>query len=109
MRPDTIAMVMLSRPVNIIISSYAQSVVYGVTNMFQYANLSDPGIYVYTKYLGQAVAAIFALFIINSFNSSGVAFETSTVRTSYAYARDKILFPKVFTSINKHKVYARNI
>ena len=88
----------------IIISSYAQSVVYGVSNMFQYANLSDPGIYVYTKYLGLAVAAVFALFIINSFNSSGVAFETSTVRTSYAYARDRILFPKVFTSINKHKV-----
>ncbi len=88
----------------IIISSYAQSVVYGVGNMFNYANLSDPGIYVYTKYLGLAVAAIFALFIINSFNSSGVGFMNSTVRTSYAYSRDKLLFPEVFTRINKHKV-----
>lgn len=88
----------------IIMNSYAQSVVYGVGNMFQYANLSDPGIFVYTKYLGLAVAAVFALFIINSFNSAGVGFETSTVRTSYAYARDKLLFPKVFTNINKHKV-----
>jgi amino acid transporter len=88
----------------ILLSSYAQTVVYGIGNMFNYANLPDPGIIVYTKYLGLAIAAIFAIFIINSFNSSGVGFLTSTVRTSYAYARDNILFPKSFTKINKHKV-----
>ncbi|MEM0140138.1 MAG: APC family permease [Ferroplasma sp.] len=88
----------------IILSSYAQTVVYGISNMANYSGLADPGIFVYTKYLGVIVAAIFALFIINSFNSSGVAFETSTVRTSYAYARDGIMFPKVFSTINKHSV-----
>ncbi len=88
----------------IILSSYAQTVVFGVSNMFSYSGLADPGIYIYIKYLGIIIAIIFAMFIVNSFNSSGVGFLTSTVRTSYAYSRDGILFPKVFSRINKHKV-----
>ncbi len=88
----------------IILSSYAQTAVFGVSNMFNYASLNDPGIFVYTKYLGIIIAAVFALFIINSFNSSGVAFETSTVRTAYAYSRDGLLFPKSLAKINKYKV-----
>ena len=90
--------------ITIILNSYAQTVGYGVSNMFAYANLNDPGITVYLKYIGTAGAVIFAIFIINSFNSSGVSFETSAVRTSYAYTRDGILFPKSFSRINKHKV-----
>lgn len=90
--------------ITIILNSYAQSVGYGVSNMFNYAGLPDPGITVYLKYLGTVGAVIFAILIINSFNSSGVSFETSAVRTSYAYSRDGILFPSSFRKINKHKV-----
>lgn len=88
----------------IIISAYAQSVIYGVGNMFNYGNSADPGIEIYTKYLGIAAATIFAIFIVNSFNSSGVSFETSAVRTSYALSRDNLIFPHSFTKLNKHKV-----
>jgi amino acid transporter len=88
----------------IILSSYAQTIIFGVNNMFNYANYPDPGILIYEKYLGGIITALYFIFIINSFNSSEVSFGTSAIRTAYGFARDGILFPKSFTKINKHKV-----
>ena len=88
----------------LILSSYAQTIIFGVNNMFNYANYPDPGILIYEKYLGGIITALYIIFIVNSFNSSGVSFGTSAIRTAYGFARDGILFPKSFTKINGHKV-----
>ncbi|MEM3675904.1 MAG: APC family permease [Thermoplasmataceae archaeon] len=93
----------------IILNCYSQTISYGVANMINYANIPDPGIFVYTTYLGVIVAGIFAVFIANSFNSSGVSFETAAVRTSYAFSRDGILFPSSLSKINKHGVPGRMV
>ncbi len=93
--------------ITLIMNAYAQTIIFGVNNMFSYATLPDPGIAIYLKYMGAAAAIIYAIFIVNSFNSSGVSFGTSAIRTAYGFARDGILFPKSFTKINRHKVPGR--
>ncbi|WP_171823447.1 APC family permease [Thermogymnomonas acidicola] len=93
----------------IILNCYSQTISYGIADMFNYAGLSDPGIIIYAKFLGPAVAAVFAVFIVNSFNSSGVSFETAAVRTSYAFARDGILFPQWMARVNRHGAPGRMV
>ncbi|MCL4334167.1 MAG: APC family permease [Candidatus Thermoplasmatota archaeon] len=88
----------------LILNAYSQTILFGINNMFNYAVLPDPGVTLYLKYLGLAGGVLLIVFVINSFNTSGVSFETSTIRTVYGYARDGVFFPKSFTKINKHKV-----
>jgi len=88
----------------LILNAYSQTILFGISNMFNYATLPDPGVTLYLKYLGLAGGVLLIIFVINSFNTSGVSFETSTIRTVYGYARDGVFFPKSFTKINKHKV-----
>ncbi|MEM3791038.1 MAG: APC family permease [Thermoproteota archaeon] len=85
----------------LILSSYAQTVVYGVGNMFNYASLPDPGVLIYEKYFGAIVAGIYAIFVLNSFFSSSIAFTNNTIRMAYGTARENIIFPKSFMKVNK--------
>jgi amino acid transporter len=88
----------------LILSSYAQTVIYGVANMSSYAGLPDPGVLIYEKYFGVVIAGIFAIFILNSFFSASVAFTNNTIRMAYGTARDNVIFPKSFMKLNKHGI-----
>jgi amino acid transporter len=102
--PRALAILELILGVTLILSSYAQEVAFGVSKMSEYASLPDPGIIIYSTYFGGAVAALYALFVLNSFNSSAVAFANNAVRMSYGLAREGVLFPQIFARINKHGV-----
>jgi amino acid transporter len=102
--PRALVALALILGVTLILSSYAQTVAFGVSKMADYASLPDPGITIYSSYFGVAVAAVYAVFVLNSFNSSAVAFANNAVRMSYGLAREGVLFPKVFARINRHGV-----
>jgi amino acid transporter len=102
--PRSLAALALILGIPIILNSYAQTITYGISNMFNYANLPDPGIIIYSLAISPIAAAIFAGFIINSFNSSTIGFGNSQIRMVYGMARDGVLFPKMFTDINKFGV-----
>ncbi len=102
--PRALAILSLILGVTIILSSYAQTVIFGASNMGTYATLPDPGILIYEKYFGMVVAGIFATFILNSFFSSSVAFTNNTIRMAYGTARENVLFPKSFTKVNKYGI-----
>jgi len=102
--PRALVILALILGVTLILNSYAQEVAFGVSKMGDYAGLPDPGIIIYSTYFGAAVAALYALFVLNSFNSSAVAFANNAVRMSYGLAREGVLFPKLFAKINKHGV-----
>ncbi len=88
----------------IILSAYAQTVTYALGNMSTYLSLVNPGVSVYLQYLGLTAAVIYIVFIVNGFNSSGLSFETSSVRTAYAFARDNLVFPRSLAKTNRYKV-----
>ncbi|MEM0272940.1 MAG: APC family permease [Thermoprotei archaeon] len=106
--PKALVVLALILGITLIMNSYAQTVAFGVSKMSGYAGLPDPGIIIYTTYFGAAVAALYALFVLNSFNSSAVAFANNAVRMSYGLAREGVLFPTTFAKINKHGVPGRN-
>ncbi|AWR96856.1 amino acid permease [Acidianus sulfidivorans JP7] len=107
--PKSLVMLALILGLPIILNSYAQVITYGISNMFNYANLADPGIIIYDSAIGSIAGIIFAIFIINSFNSSTIGFGNSQIRTVYGMARDSVVFPKLFTEINKYGVPGKNI
>ncbi len=88
----------------LILGAYAQTVIYGPSNMFNYATLPDPGIIIYLKYFGIIGAALLAIFVINSYNSSAVSFANNAIRMAYGTGRDGLLFPRSLLKINKHGV-----
>ncbi len=88
----------------LILSSYAQTVIFGVFKMSSYAVLPDPGLIIYEKYFGVVVAGIFAVFILNSFFSASVSFTNNTIRMAYGTARENVIFPKSFTKANKYGI-----
>ncbi|MEM3293360.1 MAG: APC family permease [Metallosphaera sp.] len=90
--------------IGLILNAYAQTVIYGVNNMFNYANLADPMVIIYQKYFGPVVTIILILLVSFMFNSSTIAFATSGSRMMYGMARDNILYPKSFAEVNKHGI-----
>lgn len=93
----------------LIFSSYAQTVIYGVNNMAKYAALPDPGIIILGRYLGPIAAALYTIFVINSFNSSIIGSQNGQTRMAYALSRDGLVFPQSFKRINRFGVPGFNI
>ncbi|MGC8568604.1 MAG: APC family permease [Nitrososphaeria archaeon] len=88
----------------LILSAYSQTIAYGPSNMFSYASLPDPLIVVYNQYFGPIVAGALAVLVAVSFVISALAFATSGSRMVYGMARDGVLYPRLFTSINSYGV-----
>ncbi|EZQ10272.1 amino acid permease [Candidatus Acidianus copahuensis] len=101
--PKALIMTLTLVGVAIILNSYAQEISYGVGKMFNYANLPDPGIIIYSSTLGIPIAIIYAALVFNSFNSSTIGFAVSGIRMIYGMARDGAL-PKIFYKVNKKGV-----
>ncbi len=51
----------------IIMNSYAQTIIFGPSNMSYYSSIPDPGILIYSEYLYPIISFILILFVINSF------------------------------------------
>ncbi|WP_243678044.1 APC family permease [Vulcanisaeta distributa] len=102
--PRALAAIAIILGVTIILNGYAQEIIYGVSNMSQYSQLPDPGVIIYEKYLGIVGAALLIAFVINSFNSSALAFFNNEVRMAFGLARDGVIFPRRFVRINKYGV-----
>jgi amino acid transporter len=107
--PKALITLALLLGIPIILNSYAQEITFGISKMFNYASFPDPGIIIYAASISPIAAAIFAGFIINSFNSSTIDFGNSQVRMAYGMARDRVLFPLLFTEINKYGVPGKAI
>jgi amino acid transporter len=90
--------------VGLILNSYAQTIVYGINNMFNYANLPDPMIVIYSKYFNPAIVYLLIILVAFMFNSSALAFATSGSRMIFGMARDGVLYPKGFSKVNKYGV-----
>jgi amino acid transporter len=107
--PKGLVILQLMVGFTLILSSYAQTVMYGINNMSEYATLPDPGIIVYGKFLGAVAAGILTVLVLNSFNSSTIGSQNGQTRMSYAMARDGVVFPKIFSEINKYGVPGKGI
>jgi len=95
--------------ITLILSAYAQTIIYGPSNMFNYATLPDPLIIIYSKYFGPIVTAIIATLVAIAFVTSTISFATSGSRLAYGMARDHVLYPSQFTKINKYGVPGNSI
>ncbi|MEM0141358.1 MAG: APC family permease [Thermoplasmatales archaeon] len=91
--PKSLIYVMLI-DLSVVLVTYALTVGWGVPKMSSFATSPDPGILVFTRYLGKIVAIVFAAIIYNSYFMFGLAINNSLSRTIYAMARDNIIFPK---------------
>jgi len=90
--------------VALIPASYALTVGWGISNIGSYAASPDPGLIVFSKYLGPIGFILLVIFTINSYFSYGVAKTNAVSRIWYSAARDSILFPKAIAKINnKHR------
>ncbi|ABP95973.1 MULTISPECIES: APC family permease [Metallosphaera] len=88
--------------VGLILNSYAQTVIYGVSNMFNYASLPDPMVIIYSKYFSPVIVDLLIVLVAFMFNSSIISFATSGSRMIYGMARDGILYPSNFSKVNRH-------
>lgn len=86
----------------LILSAYAETIGFGISNMASYAVSPDPGLIVFEKFLGIIGFGLLAIFVINSFNSALITDVNSSIRMTFGFARDKVVFPKVFSELNKH-------
>ncbi|BFH74791.1 APC family permease [Sulfurisphaera javensis] len=93
----------------LILNAYAQTVIYGPSNMFNYASLPDPMIVIYSKYFPTIVVILLIVLVAFMFNSSAIAFATSGSRMIYGMARDNVLYPRMFSDINKYGVPGKSI
>ncbi|WP_252901527.1 APC family permease [Vulcanisaeta sp. JCM 14467] len=100
--PRALAAIAIILGVTIMLNGYAQEVIYGINKMAQYSQLPDPGVIIYGKYLGVVGAALLIAFVVNSFNSSALAFFNSEVRMAFGLARDGVIFPRRFVNLNKY-------
>ena len=91
--PRSLVLVMLI-DLSVILVTYALTVGWGVSKMASFATSPDPGIIVYSHYLGPVIALIFVAIIYNSYFMFGLAINNSLSRTMYGMARDDIVFPK---------------
>jgi len=90
--------------VALIPASYALTVGWGISNIGSYSTSPDPGLIVFSKYLGPIGFILLLIFTINSYFSYGVAKTNAVSRIWYSAARDSILFPKAIAKINnKHR------
>nr|WP_240938841.1 APC family permease [Metallosphaera hakonensis] len=90
--------------IGLILNSYAQTVIYGISNMFNYASLPDPMIIIYSKYFNSIIVDVLIILVVFMFNSSTIAFATSGSRMIYGMARDGVLYPREFSKVNRHGV-----
>ncbi|ARM76928.1 APC family permease [Acidianus manzaensis] len=90
--------------IGLLLNAYAQTVIYGPSNMFNYATLSDPMIIIYSKYFNPVIVILLIILVAFMFNSSTLAFATSGSRMVYGMARDNVLYPSIFSKVNKHGV-----
>lgn len=102
--PKALLIEFLLLGVGLILNAYAQTVIYGVDKMFNYASLPDPMIIIYSKYFPTAVVILLIVLVAFMFNSSTIAFATSASRMVYGMSRDNVLYPKTFSKINKYGV-----
>ena len=82
-------------------ATYALTVGFGISNIGSFSTTSDPGLYVFTKFLGPIGAILLIVFTINSYLSNGVAKTNAVSRVWFSASRDKIIFPKSFSEIHK--------
>jgi amino acid transporter len=93
----------------ILLASYAFTIGWGPTNMASFASSPDPGVVLYQKFLGSIAAILFAIFVMNSAISVGIANANAGTRTAYGMAREG-LFPSYFNYIHpKYKTPTRII
>lgn len=91
--------VILVGAIPIILSSYAFTVVYGPLNIGKFAELADPGFLIYLGHLGPVFAYIFAMLVLNSCLSVGIAIYNATSRTLMGMAREGLL-PKYLAYVH---------
>ncbi|BAB67663.1 APC family permease [Sulfurisphaera tokodaii] len=102
--PKALLITFLLLGIGLILNSYAQTIVYGINNMFNYANLPDPMIIIYNKYFNPVIVGLLIFLVAFMFNSSALAFATSGSRMIFGMARDGILYPEVFSRTNRYGV-----
>lgn len=90
--------------VTLIPATYALTVGWGIHSIASYAVSPDPGLIVFSKYLGPIGAALMIIFTANSYLDYSVAKVNATNRVWYTMAKNNFFFPKFMTKLNKHKV-----
>ncbi len=81
-------------------AAYALTVGFGVSKIGNFATTSDPGLYVFMKYLGPIGGILLVIFTINSYLSNGVAKTNAVSRVWFSASRDKVIFPPSFSEIH---------
>jgi len=100
--PRSLIIVSIILGITIIMNSYAQTIIFGPSNMSYYSSIPDPGILIYSEYLNPIISFILILFVINSFLSSGIAVLNNSLRMSYGGSMEDVLFLKSFSLTNRY-------
>ncbi|MCL4333456.1 MAG: amino acid permease [Candidatus Thermoplasmatota archaeon] len=90
--------------VTLIPATYALTVGWGIGNIASYAVSPDPGLIVFGKFLGPIGAGLMIIFTANSYLDYSVAKVNATNRVWYTMAKNKFVFPRFMSKLNKHGV-----
>eukprot|EP00871_Galdieria_phlegrea_P002457 jgi/Galph1/3211/GphlegSOOS_G1876.1 len=81
--------------------SYGLTVGWGYKDMSQYAASLVPGVIVYKRYLTNVVGWFMVILILNAMFLGALAPLNSCARMIFAFAREGLVFPKVFAMVDK--------
>ena len=85
-----------------ILTSYAMTVGWGISNMGSFASSGVPGIILSDKYLGLAGLIVITVLVLNSVFAGGLAPLIASARLVFSMARDSVIPPKL-SKVNKHR------
>lgn len=80
----------------LVLPAYALTVGWGINNISNFATSPDPGLIVYSKYLGIMGFILLSIFVANSYLSFIVANANVVSRVAFSASRDGIIFPRWF-------------
>ncbi|WP_276935751.1 APC family permease [Ferroplasma acidiphilum] len=87
--------------VTIVFLSYAMTVAWGPSRMLSFGNSVDNGLVLFRE-VSPIMFGLLFIFTVNSFMGNNISMGTSMTRIFYAFSRDNIIFPGIFSRTDKN-------
>jgi len=81
--------------------SYGLTVGWGYKDMSQFSASLDPGVIVYKRYLTPVIGWFMVILILNAMFLGSLAPLNSCARLIFAFAREGLIFPKIFATVDR--------
>lgn len=87
--------------ITIIFLAYAMTVAWGPSKMVSFGNSPDNGLILFRE-LSPVMFILLFIFTVNSFMGNNISMGTAMTRIFYAFSRDNIILPEVFSHTDKN-------